>query len=298
MDKKVVIATHDGMFHADDVFAVAALLIMLDRTPVVTAIVRTRGIEDVRKADFVVDVGSLYLPDKNRFDHHQIGGAGARANGIPYASFGLVWQKYGEEIAGGAAEANTVERILVTPVDADDSGTDIFNKIFPDVVPYAVSDLIHDLRPTWQEPQQSISERFLEAVGFARKVLERTIAHAKAAVAAETALRAAYYDASDKRYIVLPIFYPYEKTLASFPEPLFAVFPRSDGMWAVKTIRDDPSSFKNRKDLPESWAGKRDKGLAEITGVPDAIFSHANRFMAVAKSKEGAIALAEKAIES
>ncbi len=44
--------------------------------------------------------------------------------------------------------------------------------------------------------------------------------------------------------------------------------------------------FANRKDLPEAWAGRADAELAEVTGVPDARFCHAGRFMAVAGSRE------------
>ena len=60
----------------------------------------------------------------------------------------------------------------------------------------------------------------------------------------------------------------------------------------------DPESFVCRKDLPESWAGKTDEKLAEITGVKDSVFCHTKRFMCVAKSKEGAIELAKIAINS
>jgi len=36
--------------------------------------------------------------------------------------------------------------------------------------------------------------------------------------------------------------------------------------------------------------------LAKVTGVPDATFCHNGRFLAVAKSKEGALKLAEIAL--
>ena len=48
--------------------------------------------------------------------------------------------------------------------------------------------------------------------------------------------------------------------------------------------------------FPKSWSGKRGEELAEITGVKDAVFCHNDIFFAVAKSKEGAIELAKKAI--
>jgi uncharacterized UPF0160 family protein len=61
-------------------------------------------------------------------------------------------------------------------------------------------------------------------------------------------------------------------------------------------VRKDSKSFESKKYLPQEWAGKKDAELAEISGVPDATFCHNARFMAVAKSKEGAIDLAEKAL--
>ena len=148
MDKKIVIATHDGMFHSDDVFAVAALLIMLDGAPVVTNIMRTRETEAIVKADFVVDVGGEYSAEKNRFDHHQIGGAGARENTVPYASFGLVWKKFGTEITGEVSGA--VDRHLVSAIDAHDSGVDLYTKTIPSALPYLVDQFVHNLRPTWE----------------------------------------------------------------------------------------------------------------------------------------------------
>ena len=73
------------------------------------------------------------------------------------------------------------------------------------------------------------------------------------------------------------------------------VEPTIEG-WKVYAVKDNPSSFINRKSLPEEWAGKRDAALAAVTGVSDAVFCHNKRFMAVAKSKEGALALAHQAI--
>lgn len=297
MDKNIIIATHDGMFHSDDAFAVASLLIMLDKAPVVSTIIRTRDNGEIRKADFAVDVGSEYNPERNRFDHHQVDGAGKRENGIPFASFGLVWQKFGADISGSDIVAKIVDNSLVAGIDAYDSGVDLFEKKNKDVNPYLIDEFIHNLRPTWQENDRSIDASFLEAVAFARTVILREIAYAKSFISAEVIIRKAYDDASDKRVIELDGFYSYEKTLSVFPEPLFAIFPRQDGTWTAKAIRDDISSFKNRKDFPESWAGLRDGELAKVTGVPDAVFCHTGRFMVVARSKEGAMKLAKIALE-
>ncbi|MDO8564969.1 MAG: MYG1 family protein, partial [bacterium] len=67
MGKKTIV-THEGKFHADDVFAVATLLLALQDEAEVR---RTRDEEDVASADIAVDVGGIYDAEKNRFDHHQ-----------------------------------------------------------------------------------------------------------------------------------------------------------------------------------------------------------------------------------
>ena len=73
-DKKIIVATHNGSFHTDDVFAVASLSLAFSNEGL--QVVRTRDQEVIKSADIVVDVGRIHDVDKNRFDHHQEGGAG------------------------------------------------------------------------------------------------------------------------------------------------------------------------------------------------------------------------------
>ena len=84
--------------------------------------------------------------------------------------------------------------------------------------------------------------------------------------------------------------------LTKYPEPLYVVGPDTQSKnWKADAIRRDPPLFKARKDFPKSWAGKRDRDLAKVSGVSDATFCHNKLFLAVAASKEGAIALAKAA---
>jgi uncharacterized UPF0160 family protein len=55
-------------------------------------------------------------------------------------------------------------------------------------------------------------------------------------------------------------------------------------------------SFENRRDLPAAWAGLDGPELAALTGVEDALFCHAKRFLVVARSREGIDALAAQAL--
>ena len=291
MERKIIV-THDGGFHADDVCAVAALLLFLKGG---AEVVRTRERSTIAAADFALDVGDEYLPERNRFDHHQPNGAGVRENGIPYAAFGLVWKKFGEALCGGSRSAAArLDAALVSPLDAHDNGVPIIISVFPGVHPYGLSEMIKACTPTWEE-EKRYDERFREAVGMAEKILLREITKVNAVLRAETFVSLEYERAPDKRLIILPADYPWKETLARFPEPLFVVHLQ-DAVWYLACVRDDPKGFQNRKDLPAEWAGLRDGVLAQVTGVSDAIFCHRNRFMAVAGSKEGAVALAKLAL--
>src|SRR3990167_2139036 len=131
--KKLKLVTHDGSFHTDDVFAAATLSLYLENLGKKFEIIRTRDEEIINSADYVFDVGGIYNAEKNRFDHHQVGGAGKRENEIPFSSFGLIWQKFGVEVTGKKEVADFIEQKLVLPVDANDSGVDLY---FPKISPY------------------------------------------------------------------------------------------------------------------------------------------------------------------
>ncbi|MCK5096009.1 MAG: MYG1 family protein [Candidatus Pacebacteria bacterium] len=302
MDKETVIVTHSGSFHTDDVFAVATIKLFLGDVP--CRIVRTRDMEIIKKGDFVVDVGNVYDSEKNCFDHHQQeGGAGARDNGIPYSSFGLVWKKFGEKLCESKEVANIIEKRLVYPIDASDNGVETYIKSSEELTPYTVHNIIGIFYPTQKEEEkgQNFDTAFTEALEIAQKILSREIQLARDKKDGEVFVEKAYDEAEDKRIIVIDGRYPWETVLSHYPEPLYVVSPDSQGdnFWKVKAVREDPeASFKNRKDLPKSWAGKRNEELAKVTGVSDATFCHNKCFIAVAGSKEGALNLAKLAINS
>ena len=296
--KVIRIITHGGNFHTDDVFAVAALTMLLGDTP--HEIVRSRDPEVIATGDYVVDVGGECDPERNRFDHHQHRGAGIRENGILYSSLGLVWRKYGKEIAGSQDAADLIEKRLVIPVDAADNGVETFTVKSSVLHPYIFHNIIEAFRATWKDKERTDTDAFFEILPIAKMILAREVARANDVVEGEAIVRQLYAEAPDKRLIVMDNHYPWEYVLSAYPEPLYVVKPHriGGGRWIVKTVRDDPAtSFKNRKNLPETWAGKTDGDLARVAGVPDAIFCHNQRYIAVAGSQEGALALAHRALE-
>ncbi|HTE48487.1 MAG TPA: MYG1 family protein [Candidatus Paceibacterota bacterium] len=295
MSKKLV--THDGSFHVDDIFAAATLSIYLEKMGEKFEIIRSRDSEIIEKGDYVFDVGGVYNSELNRFDHHQTGGAGERG-GIPYAAFGLVWRKFGLEVAGSIEVADFIERKMVLPIDANDNGIDISKNIFPDVLPYSLQDIFATFLPTALEDLEKDGQ-FLNALSWGREILEREIKKANDQIQITTIIRNFYKNAKDKRLIVIdaPRVSRFEiwDALQEYKEPLFVVYG-DNADWSIVAMRKEKNSFGNRKDFPKSWAGLKEKDLQEITGVGDAVFCHNNLFLSVAKSKEGAIKLAELAI--
>lgn len=294
-DKKLI--THNGSFHADDVFAAAALSIYLEKTGETFEIIRTRDKEIIDSGDYVFDVGGAYDPEQNKFDHHQGGGAGKRDNGIEYASFGLVWKKFGVEVCGGSMEiADVLDKKLVAPIDAWDNGFDLVENKH-EISPYFIQHAFLSMQLTWREENLTNEKMFLKSVMMGKELLAREIIHIKDWILAKEKVTSIYQNTEDKRIIVLDQNYPFEYILNNFPEPLFAIyFKESSNSWRVKSVREDPKTFRNRKNLPVSWGGLRDQDLQKVTGVPDAIFCHRGLFLAVAKSKEGAIKLAQLAL--
>ncbi len=289
------VATHSGSFHADEVFALAALTLL---DPAVE-IVRTRDADALAAADLRVDVGFRDDPATGDLDHHQKGGAGERPNGVRYASFGLVWREFGTQVCDGDADvAARVDQSLVQGVDANDTGQAVVAPIVEGVRPMTVSGVIGGLNRRWDEDLTAEDERarFDAAVELARGIVEREIASAAAAQRAVRIVEAAVGRARDPRVIELERDVPWKEVVVTqAPDALFVVYPKRQG-WGLEAVPRELGSFTNRRDLPEAWAGLDGPDLARLTGVQDALFAHAKRFLAVARSREGIAALAEQAL--
>ena len=282
------IATHNGNFHADDVFSIAALKSLFPSAN----LVRTRDLKIIEKADIVLDVGGIYDADADRFDHHQRGGAGERENGIPYSSFGLIWQKYGLEICDGNQRlAKAVDAGLVSTIDADDCG---YGERADGI---SLSRTISVFNPTWQE-EADFDACFDEAVYFASRVLTRFIASANGGISAKAIVTEAIEKAEDPRVIVLEKYIPWKKTVLKLSEEaLFMVYPSQTGQWRIQAVPVESGSFDNRKELPKAWAGLSDKELQEVSGIEDTMFCHNGLFIAGAESFEGVMKMATMALE-
>ncbi|MGB1030625.1 MAG: MYG1 family protein [Pseudoalteromonas marina] len=284
----LTVVTHNGNFHADDVFSIAVLKHVYPSFN----LVRTRDKALMDSADIVIDVGGEYNADAGRFDHHQRGGAGERENGIPYSSFGLVWQKYGLALCdNNQAVADRVDAGLVSTIDAIDCG-----HVEGVQQGISLSQTISMYNPTWEESPE-FDKCFDEAVEFASRMLTRFIASASGSVNAKAIVAKAIESAEDPRVIVLEKYTPWKKTVHILSsEALYMVYPSHSGQWILQTVPVEPGSFEDRKSLPKAWAGLSDEDFQAKTGLDDAVFCHNGLFIAGTKSFESTMKLAEVAL--
>jgi len=161
-----------------------------------------------------------------------------------------------------------------------------------------VSDVIAGLNAGWDEdltPEQGRA-RFDAAVALAAPIIAREVASAASGRKAARLVEQAIERARDPRVIELGENVPWKQVaVPGAPEALFVIYPKRQG-FGLEAVPRELGSFDNRLDLPEAWAGLDGPELAALTGVPDALFCHAKRFLAVARSREGIGALAERAL--
>lgn len=297
MEKRILV-THNGSFHADEVFATAAIKMMLG-PDFELEVIRSREPEDWAKGDYVVDVGGVYDSSKQRFDHHQEGGAGGRADGIDYSSLGLVWKEYGEILCGNKEAADIIDKYFVRAIDANDNGIQISVPNFPDLEVYSINSVIAEFHPGIGEHGVTYNEAFMKALDFSSFLLERIIIHARGQVEGRKIIREMVSKQKGQQVVEIDHNYPWEEVLVTeFPDVLYVIYHDADEKWRLKAVRQSLGLFACRKPLPEAWGGKTDKDLQDVTGVEDALFCHRKLFTCGAGSKEGVLELAKLALEN
>ncbi len=288
----MIIATHNGKFHADDVFGVALLTHLFPDAEVI----RTRDPERLATADIVLDVGGVYDVEAKRFDHHQLS-SGARDNGILYSAFGLLWQHYGKDYCGGDdAVWQRIDSRLVQAIDAVDNGQDLYTLTDLGAVPFDISEMLGLFNPIGDD--EDFDTQFGVAVALAGQLLARLRRKYESSLAAERDFLEAYKASPSKTYVVLDKFIPHGGIATKQSKLLYTVFPGATGHWTLQTVRPESSQFGSRKPFPEAWRGLSGVELAEVTGVPDAVFCHKAGFIAAAESREGAMEMLKQALAS
>lgn len=300
----LTIGTHNGIFHSDEVLACAILC--LTNSNLSVQILRTRNCDMLTRCDICVDIGG------GKFDHHQAGFNTTRENGMKYASAGLIWKNYGDQLINLILEkyfpkikCNTdsifklFDDSFISLVDCEDNGIPTEKHCFS---------FISSFLPLWfNNDTDDFNNQFFKVLETTMVVLEEEL---KTTIGKEIAKRTILGNWNDTNCFnngILEIpsqTIDWVETVISINESIkakhinFVIFPYPNGGWAAQCV---PPSFANkfgqRIAFPYEWAGQTDK-LPQISGVEGATFCHNGRFFARATSRDAIIQMCNIATNS
>lgn len=296
------LVTHSGGFHADELLS----SVILTRLFPQARIVRSRAPEWITAGTdrIIYDVGGAYDAEAQIFDHHQRG-APLRKDGQPYSSFGLIWKHYGRAylVASDVPEQHidvvhaSFDGSFVLPIDLMDNGA-LNPSVAGVLAGLTLPALLETLKPVFDETDPDADDRcFHAALAIARSFVEARIGKSAAKLRAEALVHQAIIDTGNGRILELPMGMPFRPAIvkAGADHLLFVVHPR-DKDWCLTGIRRAEDGFELRADLPAAWAGLTNGDLETASGVKGASFCHNGRFIAAAKTREAALAMAELAV--
>jgi uncharacterized UPF0160 family protein len=275
-----VVATHDGPFHADDVMAYALVRTFWDPG---AELVRTRDLSRIAVADIVVDVGGEYDPARLRFDHHQASYTG------PWSAAGMVldWLSRAGRIEPELAR--NLRTGLMDYLDDVDNGRVAPSPTvpcFPRIVDalgqaartHAEFDAAYrqasDFAVLWLQGLVAEHDKVLDARKKVKEAMDRAVSRGVRLLELEE---------------YLPWKGPYFESGGETHPTDYVLHPGTDGSWRIVAIPPKLGDFGQKRPLPEAWAGLVDAELEAVTGVPGSVFCHKNRFIAVFKTREGAM---------
>lgn len=285
--------THSGTFHADEVMSTVILLNKFETLK----LYRTNNVNN-NKA-FIYDIGF------GEFDHHGIDFDKKRDNGIKYASCGLIWQKFGNEIISKLNIKNvsefalSVDKNLIMDIDRDDNGQSLDVEL--PIKVQSIPNLISSFNPSWDD-LSSETVCFLNAISFANTIFNNIISKMMSKENAR-AIVEEKIEESKNGILILDTYMPWKDIVLSSLNPkakdiLYAIFPSKRGGYNVVATPKEPGSFIVKKPFPSDWAGKQGAELKHISGIDTITFCHKGLFICACTLFEDALKIAKTAINN
>lgn len=325
---QLIIGTHNGIFHPDEMFATAFFCLFHSNNHIL--ILRTREANLLKQCNICVDIGG------GRYDHHQLGFNETRQNGIKYASAGLVWRDYGKQLITLIFKHyfptikcdnklidsifKTFDEKFVVPIDLEDNGKQKDKHSFSFITSF--------LPLYFNTNTENFNRQFYKALIATIEVLELKLMEmisqypsndtfkTKLSIKTEFSILFQNFKSKiGKKFSPLVILSRYfsndyfnngilcipSQTLEwkesviqinssrNFRKINFVIFEYPDGGWAAQCVPPSlENEFGQRISFPLEWAGQNDY-LPIISGVEGAILCTSGRFFARAKDKQSII---------
>jgi len=225
-----------------------------------------------------------------------------------------------------------ISRILNIPEDSEETKV-LFSKIYENFVqeidaidngidPCEGSDVryklnthlsarVKHLNPSWNEPNPDenecfkkasklVEEEFLGRVNFygkiwlpAREIVKQAIENRKVIHPSGEILEFSNGGCPWKEHL-----FDLEDSMKLEESIKYVIYKDTNSNWRVQCVSVSPFSFQNRLSLKEEWRGLRNEELIKVSGIADCIFVHMSGFIGGNKTREGALQMAVKCLES
>jgi len=244
------IATHNGIFHADEISAIALLEIFVDEVDITRVPHNTKNFDNF---DMIIDIGRKYDGEKY-FDHHQYKGGKSSA--------GLIWEFIGKE-----KEYPKIST-LVKLIDKHDVGEKRAKEFeYPNIIKcFNTTDI-------YSKKQE---EAFLEAVAFAKKVFLSLKEASDAVIKAKEIVANSYVFDNNPAIIELQRFTPHWNS-----------YINGEKTPHIKTVVwEDEATKKWYAKIPPKRAGSFELVAPPFKKDSSMEFIHSSGFLAVAQDED------------
>ena len=269
MSNHIQVVTHDGIFHADELLACAALSIAYGRDNV--SIIRTRDskvleLATQNKDTWVIDVGNSYDPSLLNFDHHMRDFNLTNSFGNKLSSFGMVV----EALLGLNFFTEVKESLLKfsNKVDMLDNGV----KKAEDLIFLSILNSYSD--------NEVIN--FYSALETATSYLRSLINKWKEERIINLRLNDSLGNMTEDGIIYNTDYIPVDERANAIPEAKLVVYKSKAGTYNIQSVNvGETKDFSVRCPAPSKWLGHRDNELICASGGLPLTFCHAGGFLTV-----------------
>lgn len=274
MSDQIQVVTHDGIFHADEVFACALLCIAYGRNNV--GIIRSRDnkvleVATQNKDTWTIDVGNSYNPSLLNFDHHMRDFDVTNSFGNKLSSFGMVV----EELLRRDFFAEVKESLLKfsNKVDMLDNGVQKAEDLsFLSVLnSYSDNEVIN----------------FYAALEVAMTYLLSLMNQWKEERIIDLRLNDSLGNMTEDGIIYNTDYIPVDERANAVPEAKLVVYKSKAGTFNIQSVNvGETKDFSVRCPTPEAWRGLRDNELIRASGGLPLTFCHVGGFLTVTNTND------------
>jgi len=283
---KILLGTHSGEMHADEILATAVLTRELKKFSGSNhyrydiRVFRSRDLNYLNETcDLIYDIGN------GKYDHHSMDQV-FYPNGIPMAACGKILN----DVIMDAELIEGLRRRLFYAVEANDNGYPL-----PDFLDASQLSFVGSFNPRWDEEWdgRQMRNQFESVLNIVESIYDRIYKSVESDIAGRTQLDKYSTVIGGGAFLILDKCCPYHEYARQHTELIAVVYPK-DHQWIIRMVPTFKKKYETRRVFPEAWAGLVDTDLRIVSGIQSIRFCHRSGFLVACNTKEGALEVCKK----